>query len=904
MEVGILMSQLTERKQFPNDITFCYPWRSYQERILHELDEHLANNHLHLVAPPGSGKTVLGLEVMLRLNKPTIILAPTLTIKNQWEQRFTELFLQQPNTPEWISMHIKEPAFVTITTYQALYSLYSAYEGKKAAVIVEEEEGVKETIDQAEIGEIFAKLDQLQFQTVILDEAHHLRTAWWKSLMAFRERLTDYAIVALTATPPYDVSLQEWERYEQLCGPIDAEIHVAELVREGDLCPHQDYIYISEPQKEERKRLKTFHKQVKIVHESLINSTEFQHAIEQHPWMVDPNANTEKILDDPAFFSSMVIYLHHANGTIHEDALELLGLQKEKIPKYTLDWAELLLNGMNKDLFFEEQSDYNMKQLTVTLKRIGALEKGTIYLRSTPTNDQQMMHSTSKFSSIEKIAHMENRYLGEDLRMVILTDYIRREMLMNKEVGARLGVVPIFQLLQQALGEMYPLAVLTGSLVIIPRSACSHLEQLAADKQIDITFSDLRFYDSFVTVDVTQSNRAHIVQMMTTLFTEGHIRILIGTAALLGEGWDAPCINSLIMASYVGSFMLSNQMRGRAIRTDRANPHKTSAIWHLACIDPALPYGGFDMFSLQRRFRSLVGLHARIDVIETGLDRVGEFITYNYTSKKVKRLNEETMKRASNREQLTKRWHQAVYDTDGEQEVQLRMDKTMHVKPYIFPYTLKALLYGLYYAVLVIFTEGIMNALRAPNVQVIRAILLVTILIAFIVSLPKLWKIIRLALRYRSLEKYMQTVGEILYDSLYTLGHVQTEPQHVLIDVDEVEGLLICKIRGGKMYEKNLMMTAWSELLEPIQNPRYILKREPKKIIGIKQKADYLAVPEEIGKRKEDATVFCEKWNEQLEGASIHYTRTPKGRSMLIKARLEAIAMNYVNKTERISVWK
>ena len=53
--------------------------------------------------------------------------------------------------------------------------------------------------------------------------------------------------------------------------------------------------------------------------------------------------------------------------------------------------------------------------------------------------------------------------------------------------------------------------------------------------------------------------------------------------ALLGEGWDAPCINTLVLASSVGSFMLSNQMRGRAIRVDSAQPQKTANIWHLVC---------------------------------------------------------------------------------------------------------------------------------------------------------------------------------------------------------------------------------------------------------------------------------------------------------------------------------
>ncbi|WP_339230420.1 DEAD/DEAH box helicase family protein [Oceanobacillus sp. FSL K6-2867] len=42
------------------------------------------DGYLHLVASTGSGKTVLGLEIMLYPNKPTLIVAPTLAIRNQW----------------------------------------------------------------------------------------------------------------------------------------------------------------------------------------------------------------------------------------------------------------------------------------------------------------------------------------------------------------------------------------------------------------------------------------------------------------------------------------------------------------------------------------------------------------------------------------------------------------------------------------------------------------------------------------------------------------------------------------------------------------------------------------------------------------------------------------------------
>ena len=60
---------------------------------------------------------------MLKINKPTLIIAPTLAIKQQWKDRFTELFLEGKQ-PEWISMDIKQPKFITVTTYQSLHSIY------------------------------------------------------------------------------------------------------------------------------------------------------------------------------------------------------------------------------------------------------------------------------------------------------------------------------------------------------------------------------------------------------------------------------------------------------------------------------------------------------------------------------------------------------------------------------------------------------------------------------------------------------------------------------------------------------------------------------------------------------------------------------------------------------------
>jgi hypothetical protein len=43
-----------------------------------------------------------------------------------------------------------------------------------------------------------------------------------------------------------------------LCGPLDAEVSVPELVLQGDLCPHQDYVYFSVPAPQVQKTLSDF----------------------------------------------------------------------------------------------------------------------------------------------------------------------------------------------------------------------------------------------------------------------------------------------------------------------------------------------------------------------------------------------------------------------------------------------------------------------------------------------------------------------------------------------------------------------------------------------------------------------------------------------------------------------
>src|SRR5215467_10244025 len=112
------------RHVFPKSMVFQKTWRAYQRRVLDQLDFYLEDKRFHLVAAPGSGKTVLGLEVVRWIGRPTLVLAPTVIIRDQWADRLVDHFLPAgEGRPTWVSTDIKSPALLTIATYQALHSL-------------------------------------------------------------------------------------------------------------------------------------------------------------------------------------------------------------------------------------------------------------------------------------------------------------------------------------------------------------------------------------------------------------------------------------------------------------------------------------------------------------------------------------------------------------------------------------------------------------------------------------------------------------------------------------------------------------------------------------------------------------------------------------------------------------
>lgn len=87
------------------------------------MSQHFHDNKLHVVAAPGAGKTILGIEVMIRLGSAALIMTPTVAIRDQWRKRMIDHFWPDGEEADWISTDVKRLSEITISTYQGLHAL-------------------------------------------------------------------------------------------------------------------------------------------------------------------------------------------------------------------------------------------------------------------------------------------------------------------------------------------------------------------------------------------------------------------------------------------------------------------------------------------------------------------------------------------------------------------------------------------------------------------------------------------------------------------------------------------------------------------------------------------------------------------------------------------------------------
>lgn len=863
-------------KTFEN-IQFNGTFRDYQARIIDRLDSYFHDNKINIVAAPGSGKTILGLEIIRKLDNPCIIFSPTTTIRNQWGDRFEQNFLPiDLSAEEFISFDLNSIKPITSITYQALYSAISKVKCKTE----------DEQVDYSNI-DLFKLIKQNGIKTICLDEAHHLQNEWQKALETFIKGLDkNIKIISLTATPPYDASPAEWKRYNEICGEIDEEIFIPELVKQNNLCPHQDYIYFNFPTKEEVNEFQDYKQKI-------VNALE---TVKDLPFIETLTNKIDELyrLGDEMIYANVhqivsIMVLLDYFGYIPNLAIVKALTTKRTLPNFKLEFAEIALQFLleSSKLLSEEEKD----ELLKVLKSNGIIDKNKVELDLNATLKRKLISSMGKLESIKQIAKCESNCLGEKLRMLILTDYIKKESV--KEIGTNkkfnnISVVSIFENLRKEKLNCN-IAVLSGSLIILPENIFSEL------KKQNIKYTSEKIANTgYQSVNFKATNREK-VNIVGKLFETGKIQILIGTKSLLGEGWDSPCINSLILASFVGSFMLSNQMRGRAIRIDKNNPDKTANIWHLVTVEPEYLIQGRrltleekEMFNakkylnscdfkvLERRFESFIGPNYETGKIESGIERVS-IIKPPYDKDGIENINEQMKEISAERAHLKEVWQNALADT-GKTAITSEVPKEKRVP------NATTNIFGIVNLIITLLVTTLeisyikicTNSATSENV-----LLLILFTILFIFFLYLTYKLTYKIISHISPHQSIKTLCKCLLKTLKDIDVIESDAHLKVKSYSDI--FFDVMLTNATVYEQNIFNTAVKEIYSVIENPRYlIIKQKRNKKYNYSQS---FACPNIIGQKKENVEILAHYLEKSMGKMKLVYTRNEQGRKLILKCR-------------------
>ena len=888
-----------------NSLCFRYPWRPYQERVLNAVREHLDDKRLHIVAAPGAGKTTLGLEIFRILEKPTLALSPTRIIRDQWIDRLKDFCqVDDPNTFDWVSKSPHQPKLFTSITYKALHAQFS----EELASSDEEVESLEEdkSLNEKELNSFIKMIEQNQIGVLILDEAHHLRSEWWRALDKVCAHFPEMILVSLTATPPYGSQGNEWMRYEQLCGPIDEEISVPELVKAKTLCAHQDFVWACDVSADEKKQINEHDERVSTLCNTLFENDEFESLVLSHPWLNATDVEAD-IIKHPEIVVSILSFMHAKSLPQNLPLMSLLDLSQEDIPELGRKWWQVLLETMlfsSTTTHNEEQSKF-VEALKKQLKASELLIKRDLSLVRSRRTERYLSLSTSKIAACAKLHQLEYDQRGDSLRQVFLTDYIRDEAL-NSELDTgelNLGAWPIFYRVTKDSPIHEEVALLTGRLSIL------HVAKLdALFSHVDsnkVTIEPIKGTDQYKKV---KGRTNQLTNAFTALLANGDIKTLVGTRSLLGEGWDAPVVNSLVMASSVGSFMLTNQMRGRAIRTDPQAPDKISTIWHLVAINTESYSGWSDLNNLRKRFDIFVGLSEKDLTIESGFERLNsralnpKYFNPAHNIALVSQNNRDMSNRLAKLNEIKDRWEKAlILDHSARVIPSVKTDKIPQLRSLILTHSFSYLLTQL--------GLGLLTAAVAYSHMQARSeehpLLFLSLALggALLYKLPKTLSVIKILFCHLPVDGSLKQIGYALTDALCRTGFIETSSRNMKVNVTKsTEGEFLVSLKGSTFYESSLFSDCLAEILAPIENPRYIVLREGKFLGSARD--DYHAVPMKLAAKKEYAQIFYNAWCKHVSLSELIYTRTPEGRKRLLKAKMKSFSSNFRNEVKRQDRWQ
>ncbi|QBR88547.1 DEAD/DEAH box helicase [Microbacterium wangchenii] len=623
--------------------------RHYQADVLERVDTD-AGSPLHIVAPPGSGKTLLGLLLAARRGRRAVVLTPTTTIRAQWARAAESL---APDAGA-VSEDPGSPADLTVLTYQALSVLDAA---NPFAVLAharwrDELEGDGRSREAAEqwLAELEAQnrpayrrgiasrsrtlrrrlvradsdalasvlhpnalalIDRLvahEVDTIVLDECHHLLDHWAVVVATLVARLRAAGgsplLIGLTATLPSPDDADEYDNYTSLLGDVDYEVPVPAVVREGNLAPYRDLVRFAEPTAEELAFLAAHAEGLAVLlRTTFARDTGLQFlldVLQPEPDPEPPRSALEPppLPEDPVDARLAAAFAADFAGA--EAASAMLGTvapqhplvaripDVARRPPSTDESLRLLARFALDRVLPDPAAQAQWHRIRRLLADFGYALTDRGVRRTRDPVDTMLASSLGKDYGACDILRLEQAALGERLRALVVTDFAEHGNTHGGLVGTA-GALRTFATLVADAGtsRLTPILVTGGRTRIATRDADRLVPALQELVGVPVAAAALLESPDASELHAPGVGAALLVRAASVLLTRGAVQVVVGTRGLFGEGWDCPAVNTLIDLTAVSSASATQQLRGRTLRLDPAWPDKVAHNWTVTALLPS-----------------------------------------------------------------------------------------------------------------------------------------------------------------------------------------------------------------------------------------------------------------------------------------------------------------------------
>lgn len=511
-------------------LAFQHQWRKFQRLVLDLFDQRdKARRTFHVVSPPGSGKTLLGIEIARRIGRPAVTFSPTTTIQEQWQAK-VRMFI-----PGSVALERQAELAAAVSTDPARLGVISSLTYQSLSTQTQEREFLDRLGHQAWLEELVkggrsdagaqAHLDNVRDRSVtvygrgvalrarrrkrellgsgaarvhqllhpnaldlidrivaartgciILDEAHHLLDYWALILAELITRLPDALVVGLTATPPASAEPDELANYLRLVNGIDFEVPTPAVVRSGYLAPYQDLALVTRPTDEERRFLASAEERLLAAVDRVFADPRFVPRVRE--LIAGPNADGapwQALIEEEFSVAVAAVRVLLDRGETLPESIELVP-EMRRPPD--IDDRLALVRDWCLDVLRvspEPADQSTLADLKAALRTVGLVMGETSWRAAPGPIDRVLAYSESKVAGMVRILTAEAETLGARLRAVVITDFERASIRAQRQLAGVLdpesgGAVQAIRALvaDPATNELQPVMV-TGRTVLLDR---------------------------------------------------------------------------------------------------------------------------------------------------------------------------------------------------------------------------------------------------------------------------------------------------------------------------------------------------------------------------------------------------------------------------------------------------